>query len=177
MRVVALFSLLGIPVLTMLPVMARDHLHLDASGYGALMMCFGVGALLGALVLAGPGGRLPRGAILTVSSVSLGMAMAVFGLSTSVVLSGTMMFFCGIAMIANNAIINGLMQSRVPDAMRARVMALYVTVYIGMHPLGSAVAGWFSRQFSVSTTVAGMGTLLFIVAALAFRRYPELRRA
>jgi hypothetical protein len=37
--------LFGIPVLTMLPVMARDHLHLDASGYGALMMCFGAGAL------------------------------------------------------------------------------------------------------------------------------------
>ena len=177
MRVVSLFSLLGIPVLTMLPVMARDHLHLDASGYGALMMCFGAGALLGALVLAGPGGRLPRGAILTVSSVGLGIAMGVFGLSTSVVLSGTMMFFCGVAMIANNAIINGLMQSRVPDAMRARVMALYVTVYIGMHPLGSALAGWFSRQFSVSMTVAGMGALLFLVAAWAFRRYPELRRA
>ena len=177
MRVVGLFSLFGIPVLTMLPVMARDHLHLDASGYGALMMCFGAGALLGALALAAQGGRVPRGAVLTVSSLGLGLAMGVFGLSTSVVLSGTMMFLCGIAMIANNAIINGLMQSRVPDAMRARVMALYVTVYIGMHPVGSALAGWFSREVGVSYTVAGMGALLFLAAAWAFRRYPELRRA
>ena len=69
------------------------------------------------------------------------------------------------------------MQSCVPDAMRARVMALYVTVYIGMHPLGSALAGWFSREVGVSYTVAGMGALLFLATAWAFRRYPELRRA
>jgi hypothetical protein len=44
------------------------------------------------------------------------------------------MFVCGIAMIANNALVNRLMQSRAPDALRARMMAFYVTVYIGIHP-------------------------------------------
>ncbi|MDA1080182.1 MAG: MFS transporter [Gemmatimonadetes bacterium] len=176
-RVVALFSLLGIPILTMLPVMARDHLNLGAGGYGALMMSFGLGALLGALIIAGQGGVLRRGRVLTVSSVTLGLAMLVFGVSTSPILSGAMLVVCGMAMMGNNALINGLMQSRMPDALRARVMALYVTVYIGMHPVGSAVAGWFAREVGVSYTVTGMGTLLFVSAALVFRRYPELRRA
>jgi MFS family permease len=177
MRTVAIFSLLGIPVLTMLPVMARDHLHLDASGYGALMMCFGVGALLGALLIAGNHGHVPRGLVLTTCSITLGLAMLGFGLSTSVVVSGTLMFVCGLAMMANNALINGLVQSRVPDALRARVMALYVTVYIGMHPVGSAIAGWFARAYGVSLTVTAMGAMLFIAATWVFRRYPELRRA
>ncbi len=177
MRVVALFSLLGIPVLTMLPVMAREHLNLDAAGYGALMMSFGLGALLGALLIASQGGTLKRGVVLSVSSVTLGLAMLVFGVSRIPVLSGAMLVVCGMAMMGNNALINGLMQSRVPDAMRARVMALYVTVYIGMHPVGSALAGWFARAIGVSYTVAGMGTLLFVSAALVFRRFPELRRA
>ena len=176
-RVVALFSFLGIPVLTMLPVMARDHLQLDASGYGALMMSFGLGALLGALLIASQGGHLKRGTVLTVSSVTLGLAMLVFGVSQSPLLSSAMLVICGMAMMGNNALINGLMQSRMPDAMRARVMALYVTVYIGMHPLGSAVAGWFAREAGVSFTVSAMGTLLFVSAALVFRRFPELRRA
>jgi hypothetical protein len=39
------------------------------------------------------------------------------------------------------------------------------------------VAGWFARQVGVSATVTAMGTLLFIAAAWAFRRYPELRNA
>ena len=176
-RVVALFSFLGVPVLTMLPVMARDRLHLDAAGYGTLMGCFGVGALIGTLMIAGHAARLKRGAVLTACSLTLGLAMVAFGLSTSFVASGVILVICGMAMMGNNALINGLMQSRVPDMMRARVMGLYVTVYIGMHPLGSTVAGWCARQFGVSHTVAGMGTLLFLAAAWVFRKYPEIRDA
>lgn len=176
-RTIGLFSILGIPVLAMLPVMARDHLHLDAGGYSALMMCFGVGALMGALLVAGNHGHVPRGALLTFFSIALGLSMLVFGLSSSVVLSGAMLFVCGLSMLGNNALINGLVQSRVPDGLRGRVMGLYVTVYIGAHPIGSAIAGWFSRTFGVSTTVAAMGGLLFIAAAWVFRRYPELRQA
>ena len=176
-RVVALFSFLGIPVLTMLPVMARDHLHLDATGYGRLMGCFGIGALTGTLLIAGRGARLRRGRVLAACSLTLGVAMVAFGFSTSVVLSGAMLFACGISMMGNNALINGLLQSRVPDAMRARVMALYVTVYIGTHPIGSALAGWCAREFGVSQTVAAMGMLLFVAALWAFQKYPELREA
>jgi MFS family permease len=176
-RTIGLFSVLGIPVLAMLSVMARDHLHLDASGYSALMMCFGMGALMGTLLIAGNQGHIPRGVVLTSCSIALGLAIFVFGLSTSVVLSGTMLFVAGLSMMGNNALINGLVQSRVPDALRARVMGLYVTVYIGAHPIGSAIAGWFSRHYGVSATVATMGALLFVAATWVFRKYPELRNA
>ena len=176
-RVVALFSFLGIPVLSMLPVMAREHLHLGASGYGALMMSFGVGALTGALLLAGRAGIENRGGMLAANSLGLGLAMLAFGLSPWPALSAVTLFFAGMAMMGNNARINGLIQSRLPDAMRARVMALYVTVYIGMHPIGSAAAGWFARQYGVAPTVTAMGALLFLAASWAFRRYPELGKA
>lgn len=176
-RIVALFSLLGIPILSMMPVMAREHLGLDASGYGFLMMSFGFGALTGALFIAGRASVVPRGRFLTVSSLSLGVGMLAFGLSPWPGLSAVALYVCGMAMIGNSALINGLIQSRMPHAMGARVMALYVTVYIGMHPVGSALGGWFARVYGVSATVTGMGALLFCVAAWAFRRYPELRRA
>jgi MFS family permease len=176
-RVVALFSFLGIPILSMMPVMAREQLHLEAQGYGVLMMSFGLGALTGALFIAGRAGDVPRGRFLTVSSLSLGLAMLAFGLSPWPAFSAAMLFVCGMAMMGNNALINGLIQSRMPDEMRARVMALYVTVYIGMHPIGSTIAGWFARQYGVSATVTTMGALLFVAASWAFRRYPELRRA
>jgi predicted MFS family arabinose efflux permease len=177
MGVVAAFSLLGVPVLTMLPVMAREHLHLDAAGYSALMMCFGAGALLGALVIAAHGARVPRGAVLTISSLALSAAIVAFAVSRSEVFSGAMMFVAGVGMITNNALINGLLQSRVPDRLRGRVLALYVTVYVGMNPLGSSIAGWLARETSAAWAVGGMGAIMFAVAAWVFRRYPELRGA
>ena len=57
MRIVAVFSVLSVPILTLLPVVARDQLHLGVSGYGLLMTCYGVGATLGALAIASQGGR------------------------------------------------------------------------------------------------------------------------
>jgi predicted MFS family arabinose efflux permease len=176
-RVVAVFSFLGIPVLTLLPVMARDVLHLDAAGYGALMMCFGAGALLGALSIAAQGSRLPRGALLTVSSLTLAVSIILFAQSRSVVFSGVMMFVAGIAMVVNNALINGMLQSRVTDALRGRVMSIYVMLYVGMNPLGSFTAGWVARHVGAPWAVGGGAALMLAFAIWAFRRYPELQRA
>ncbi len=177
MRVVAVFSVLGIPVLTLLPVVARDTLHLDAPGYGALMMCFGAGALLGALIIAANAQRMPRGVMLTTSSLGFGAVIVVFSLSRSPVLTGTMLFLTGICAIANNALINGLLQARVPNELRGRVMAIYVTVYVGMNPIGSALSGWIARTTGAPWAIGGMAAVLFVFAVWAFRRFPELRRA
>ncbi len=177
MRMVTVFSLLSIPVLTLLPVMARDHLHLDAGGYGALMMCFGAGALAGALAIAGAGQLLPRGQMLTISTIGMGIAIMVFAASSSPVLSGLMLFLCGLAAITNNALINSLLQSRVPDALRGRVMSIYVMVYVGMNPIGSFFAGWVARQSSSAWAIGGMAAAMFAFTLWAFRRYPEVREA
>jgi MFS family permease len=114
-----------------------EGFNAEASGYAALMMGVGAGALFGALIIASQGAQLPRGALLRVSSIGFGMVIVAFAISRSVVFSGTMLFLTGIAMMSNNAVINGLLQHRVPDRLRGRVMAIYVTVYVGINPLGS----------------------------------------
>jgi len=177
MRIVAVFSVLSVPILTLLPVVARDQLHLDVSGYGMLMTCYGAGATLGALAIASQGGRLQRGATLTVSSLGLGLAILAFSLSHSVVFCGTMLFVTGVAVITNNALINTLLQHRVPNALRGRVMAVYVMVYIGLNPVGSFVAGWIASHVGASRTIGGMAAPMVVFTVWAFHRYDELRRA
>jgi MFS family permease len=177
MRIVAVFSVLSVPILTLLPVVARDQLHLDVSGYGLLMTCYGVGATLGALAIASQGGRLPRGTTLTVSSLGLGVAILAFSLSHSVAFCGTMLFVTGLAVITNNALINTLLQQRVPNALRGRVMAIYVMVYIGMNPVGSFIGGWIASYVGASRAIGMMAAPMVVFTAWAFHRYGELRRA
>src|ERR1035437_6014553 len=177
MRIVAVFSVLSVPILTLLPVVARDQLHLDVSGYGLLMTCYGVGALLGALAIASQGGKLKRGRTLTVSSLGLGIAILAFSLSHSVAFCGTMLFVTGLAVITNNALINTLLQQRVPNALRGRVMAIYVMVYIGMNPVGSFIGGWIASYVGASRAIGMMAAPMVVFTAWAFHRYGELRRA
>ena len=83
MRVVAVYSLLGIPVLTLLPVLARDVLGLNAGGYGLLMTCVGVGAMLGALSIATAGPRIKKHRALAVTSLAFPALMILVSLSRS----------------------------------------------------------------------------------------------
>jgi MFS family permease len=115
--------------------------------------------------------------MLTISSIGFALTTIVFALSGSPIFSGALLFIIGIGMIINNALINGLLQERVPNALRGRVMSIYVMVYVGMNPIGSFVAGWIARQSSASWAIGGMASLMLIFAAWAFRRYPELRHA
>ncbi|MFI5245900.1 MAG: MFS transporter, partial [Gemmatimonadales bacterium] len=177
MRIVAVFSVLSVPILTLLPVVARDQLHLDVSGYGMLMTCYGVGATLGALAIASQGGRLRRGTTLAVSSLGLGVAILAFSLSRSVVFCGTMLFVTGIAVITNNALINSLLQQRVPNELRGRVMAIYMTVYVGMNPVGSFIGGWFASQVGTAWAIGSMAAPMVLFTIWAFNRYSELRKA
>ncbi len=175
-RIVAVFSILSVPLLTLLPVVARDQLHLNVSGYGGLMTAYGIGALLGALFIASQGSRLSSGRTLRVSSLGLGMGIVIFSLSHSVVLSAVTIFFCGIAVVTNNALINTLLQHRVPNELRGRVMAIYVTVYIGLNPVGSFLGGWIAQYAGTSWAIGGMAVPMVVFTIWAFRRYSELQR-
>ncbi len=176
MRIVAVFSILSVPLLTLLPVVARDQLHQNVSGYGGLMTSYGIGALLGALFIASQGARLSSGRTLRASSLGLGIGIVIFSLSHSLVFSAVTIFFCGIAVVTNNALINTLLQHRVPNELRGRVMAIYVTVYIGLNPIGSFLGGWIAQYAGTSWAIGGMAVPMVVFTVWAFRRYSELQR-
>lgn len=176
LQVVTVFSLLGIPVLTLLPVLARDVLGLGAGGYGVLMTCVGIGAMLGALSIAAAGPRLKRHRALANSSMAFPVLLVAVALSRSEVVTGVLLFCVGACMVVNNAVINGLLQAAAPDALRGRVISIYVAVYIGTNPIGSFVSGAIARQWGAAWAIGGMAAVMGVYALWAFRRYPILRR-
>ncbi len=175
MQVVAVYSLLGIPVLTLLPVLARDVLGLGAGGYGALMTCVGIGAMIGALSVAAAGARLKRHRALLVTSLAFPVLLVLVSLSRAEVVTGVLLFGVGSCMVVNSAVINALLQSASPDALRGRVISIYVAVYIGTNPIGSFVSGAIARASSAAWAIGGMAALMGVYALWAIRRYPELR--
>lgn len=177
MQVVAVYSLLSIPVLTLMPVLARDVLGLGAGGYGLLMTCVGVGAMIGALSIAAAGPRLNRHRALVVTSIAFPVLLVAVSLSRIEVLTGVILFAVGAAMVVNSAVVNALLQSASPDAIRGRVISIYVAVYIGTNPIGSFISGAIARAVGADWAIGGMAAILGVYAVWAFRRYPELRGA
>ncbi len=174
MLVAMVFSILGVPVITLLPVVSRDILGLGPEGYGALMASLGIGAMVGALGIAATGGGARQGRTLLWASHLFPALLVAFAMTRYVPLSGLLMFLVGIAMIINNALVNSRLQSIVPDALRGRVMSLYIMVYIGGSPIGSFTAGVLARAFGAAWAVGGSAALMLLFALWIFRREPTL---
>jgi MFS family permease len=175
MRLVAVFSVFGVPYLVLMPVLARDVLHTDASGYGFLLTCVGVGAIAAALALATFGRHIPHGRLLQRAAYAFSILLIGLALSSSVWLSAALLVTVGFTMILNNAVANTLLQTLVPDSFRGRVMAAYALVFIGFSPIGQLLGGMVASRFGVQWAIGGGGVVMLAYAAWAFARYPEIR--
>lgn len=173
-RVVAVYSIFGLPFLAMMPVVARNVLHTGAAGYGFLLTSVGVGALAGALSLAWIGQRLARGKIFAWSAYVFAILLVGFSFATIRWLAGLMLLLIGFAMLLNSSLANGMLQSIVPDELRGRVVSGYVFVYVGLAPIGSFTAGAVAKWFGVEWAIAGGAVIMLLYAAWAFRRHPSL---
>lgn len=172
--IATVFSVLGIPVITLLPVVARDTLGLGADGYGALMAALGLGAVTGALVTAVIGSGRGRGALFRIASFGFAGLLLLFALVRVPLLNGLLLYAVGIAMMINNVHVNARLQELVPDSLRGRVLSLYVMVYVGGSPIGSFIGGWVARAAGVQWAIGGGAMLMLGFATWAFRRHPGL---
>ena len=176
MKVVAVFSVLGIPYLTLMPVVARRVLHLGAGGYGLLLACVGTGGLLGALGLASLGDRFSRSRMLAVASMTFATLLIAFAFSRSVVLACIVLLATGFAMIVNNALCNAMLQHLVPDQLRGRLMAAYSLVVVGVSQVfGSFIAGTLAESFGVTVAIGGTAAVMLTYSWYAFFKRPELK--
>ncbi len=176
MGVIAVFSIFGFQYLTLMPVIAREVIHTDASGYGLLVTFVGIGAVCGAVILAALSARVRRGRLFTASTFSFAVMLLLFSLVDDIWVAAGVLFFLGLTMLINGALANGILQSVVPDELRGRVMAAYVFVYVGFTPIGSLIGGTVAHYTSVQWAIGSGAVMMLIYAAFAFWKVPELRR-
>ena len=176
MGVVAVYAIFGFQYITLMPVIARDVLHTDASGYGLLVTFVGLGAVSGALTLAALGSRIRRGKLYTISAFTFASLTILFSFVNVRPIAAGVLLFLGFTMLINGALANGILQSSVPDELRGRVMAAYVFVYVGFGPIGSLIAGVVARATSVQWAIGIGGVVMLMYAVWAFWKFPELRR-
>jgi MFS family permease len=170
----AAVSLFGFPYLTLMPVFARDVLHVDARGYGLLMAAVGLGAVLGALGVALLGTRVAKGRLQIAGGVGFGLAIALFAQSRVLPLAIGVLALTGCLMIVNNALTNTMLQSGVPDALRGRIMGFYSFMFVGMAPVGAFQAGFVAEHLGAPVSISLGGLVTVLAMAVAAWRVPEL---
>jgi len=159
-----LMTLLGLPLVTFLPVMARDVLHLGADAYSTLLSVSGLGSVAGALIVAGMNNVQHKGrAALLILTLLGGLTMA-FAASTTFWLSCVLLFLGGAALIAVFALVTSLVQLQASDEMRGRVMSVYNVAFRGGMPFGNLTSGRLMQIHGAPLILAINGGLLIALA-------------
>jgi MFS family permease len=158
----SVLSLFGLQYSVFLPVFARDILHQGAGGFGMLMSAAGVGAVLGALQFAARTSY--KGLARWMGAMSAICAVCLIAFSESHVfwLSAVILFVVGFAATSQMAATNTTVQNRVPDALRGRVMAVYATMFMGVQPIGSLIAGGVAKRIGAPYTLALFGAIVLL---------------
>lgn len=170
-----LVSLVGMPYTVLMPVFATKILHGNASTLGVLMGATGIGALIGALLLASRTELRGLGRFVFISCAGFGSSLILFSFSHWYALCVALLVPVGFCMMVQMASSNTLIQAMVPDALRGRTMAVYSMMFMGMAPLGALLAGGAADRIGAPWTVA-LGGVVAIVGAVAFARHlPKIR--
>jgi len=176
--VVAINSGLGMQYAVLMPVLAQNILHTGSRGYGILMGAQGVGAVVGAIMLAWRSGT-PRGLrqTLTVGLFLTAIAIIAFGFSSSMTFSLIAQLFIGAGLINYMATTNTMLQIFVSDELRGRVMSFYTLSFIGLAPLGALMVGFIGEHLGPQATVIICGALSLGCALLLLTRLNLIRIA
>ncbi len=155
---------LAIPILTFLPVFAKDVFHRGPTAFTILLSCSGAGSVAGALTVAAFGNVKRKGLVALLTLVLLGAGMAAFALSKVMLMSCIILFISGGAMMGTFSMISSLVQLITPNEMRGRVMSVYNVAFRGGMPLGSIATGYLVPIYSAPRVLAVNGFLLVFVA-------------
>ena len=171
----SLVSIMGMPYTVLMPAISANVLHGGAHTLGFLMTASGVGALAGALYLAGRPSVLGLGRAMVVASAAFGVGLVLFSFSRVVWLSLAILPLVGAGMMVTMAATNTIVQTVVDERLRGRVMAFYTMAFLGTAPIGSLLAGVAADRIGPELTIR-VGGLLCIGAAGWFAlRLPAMR--
>jgi len=159
-----LMTLLGVPIMTFLPVFAERVFHLGKEAYSTMLVISGVGSVLGGVFVAATSHIERKGILSLISLIALGVFIFGFAASSNFYFACLMLFLGGAALIACFGLVSSLVQTQVEDSMRGRVMSIYNVAFRGGMPFGAFAAGRLIETFSAPQVLAANGILLVVLS-------------
>ena len=160
----------------LLPIYAKDILHVGARGYGLLTSSLELGALTMALILVVRPPIEGAGRTLLAAVACYGVATITFGLSRSVPLSIAAYMAAGMADQVSVVLRSTVIQLSTPDALRGRVSAVNLLFIGASNQLGAAESGFMAQATNPTFSVVSGGIACLCVVAIVAWRIPEISR-
>ncbi len=167
--IIALFSVVGAALNTLLPVFVKETFHGGPRMFGSLLTISGVGAVIGTVYLAQK--KTIAGFVEKIAwaTAVMALALAAFAATKIYWVASVAAFMIGLTMMLGIGGGNMVLQTLVHDDKRGRVMSLYAVALMGTAPFGSLGAGAFAARFGADAALVVASLLCFVGAVLFWR--------
>ena len=174
MLLASLATILLMPYLTLMPVFARDELELGSQGLGIMMAVTGIGAVAGALAVAGLKTIMVGRGVQIFAIVAWALSIIAFAQTPWIIPAMVLLFATGVMSAVFLAINQTVLQMRVDEEMRGRVMSVILLTW-GMMPFGVLPLGALADRVGAPLAVTISSSLALVLAVVIVLRIPELR--
>ena len=175
LMLLSVISLVSGGVQALMPVFARDIFHGGSRTLGLLMAASGLGALTGAIYLAGRRNVLGLGKVIAWTAAIFGGGVIVFSHTSFLMIAMPVLLFSGFGMMVQMASSNIILQTIVEEDKRGRVMSFYTMAFMGLSPFGSLLSGVLAARIGAGNTLLWGGFFCIIAAIVFARQLPKLR--
>ena len=173
----AVSSVFGWSYTTIMPLIAQNEFHLGADGLGYLYAATGLGALMATFLIAGFSKRVPPIIYIAGGSMLFAVSLILFSYTTNFYLALILLFFAGLGLLSQFAMMNTRIQSLVKSEFRGRVMSIYVFMFVGLTPIGNFEIGWLSERTNTSFAIRVGAIIVFVFAFIVFLRRNKITAA
>tara|TARA_B100001146_G_scaffold218005_1_gene223233 strand:- start:8184 stop:9305 length:1122 start_codon:yes stop_codon:yes gene_type:complete len=175
MCLTSITEVLGFSHMTMLPVFAKEVLHVGPAGLGYLTAVRQAGGLLGLALLANLRDYRRKGLLMFIIATAFGIGLMGFSLSTALVYFIVVLAAVNACAMSVDTLYKTLMQSNVPDEQRGRAMGSWV-LSIGVAPVGHLGVGGLATALGAQGALLVNGAMLAGVSLAAAIGLPKIRR-
>jgi MFS family permease len=170
------FSVFGISYATVLPAFVEKVLHQGAMAYGWVNAASGLGAVSGAFLLAHRISHGRRGQLLVLTNIAFPLILIAFSFVTLYPVSLILAYGLGVGFMVQFTTINTLLQTRVDDEFRGRVMGLYTITFFGFAPFGTLLIGFMGQTLGLGIAMSLFAICSLILSRLVLMKTPEIQK-
>jgi MFS family permease len=171
----SVFGLFGNAYSALLPAFVDQVYNVGANGYGFLNAAVGLGAVTSAFMIAQFVDRARRGTWLFFANQGFSVMLFIFAFNKNFPLALLTGFGLGLCFMMQSTNMNSLLQTRVDDAMRGRVLSLYTLSFFGLAPFGNLISGALAQSWTLTGSVAVFAAFNLVASVFIFIKNPKLR--
>jgi MFS family permease len=173
----AMISIFGWSYTTIMPVIAKNVFHLEAKGLGYLYAATGLGSLVATYIVGAYSKKIQSVFLIIGGNTLFGISLILFANTATFNVALVLLFFTGLGLLLQAAMMNTIIQGMVKKEFRGRVMSLYILMFMGLAPVGNFEIGWLTESLGTAWAISINAAIILIAGLTLFTYQRNIREA